>query len=380
LPQFLRRPPRVPARLRLSGQREPAGLGARRRRARHRRGVQGPDDRAGRLAHRRDGVRRDAAESRESRHPRRDDARQMGAPGARDRLRARRERAADAARHDERHGRDARGGRRAERADVRDGLRARHGHPRDGHGADGPRSAHVGAERVESGLGRAERVRHRRRVHAVVRLPEPVVDVHGVDGAGGELRRRRAEPAQSVSGRMIESRVPDEAKEKTMPEEAKPAERTAARLWTRREAIERVSMLLGGAALVGHSAMLAGCATPPRTDDERAGTSAAALFSDEEIALLDEVADTILPGTSTPGAKAAGVGPFIALMIADTYTERDQRVFKAGLRTLDDESLAAYGVAFIAARPAERLALLERLDAEQVAYMRTRAPDQPAHY
>jgi len=179
---------------------------------------------------------------------------------------------------------------------------------------------------------------------------------------------------------MIEPRVPDEAKEKTMPEEAKPAERTAARLWTRREAIERVSMLLGGAALVGHSAMLAGCATPPRTDDERAGTSAAALFSDEEIALLDEVADTILPETSTPGAKAAGVGPFIALMVADTYTERDQRVFKAGLRTLDDESLAAYGVAFIAARPAERLALLERLDAEQVAYMRTRAPDQPAHY
>src|SRR5690606_27095850 len=107
---------------------------------------------------------------------------------------------------------------------------------------------------------------------------------------------------------------------------------------------------------------------------------AAALFTADEVALLDEVADTILPETSTPGAKAAGVGPFIAVMVADTYTERDQQVFKAGLGTLDDESRAANGVGFLAASPAERLALLERLDAEQADYMRSRAADQPPHY
>src|SRR5690606_8885872 len=177
----------------------------------------------------------------------------------------------------------------------------------------------------------------------------------------------------------IESRSRVEAKEKPMPEESKPEEHAAARLWTRREAIERVSMLLGGAALIGQSAMLAGCATAPGDGDERAGPSAAAVFTADDVALLDEVADTILPETSTPGAKAAGVGPFIAVMVADTYTERDQQVFKAGLGTLDDESRAANGVGFIAASPAERLALLERLDAEQAAYMRSRAAEQQPH-
>ena len=161
--------------------------------------------------------------------------------------------------------------------------------------------------------------------------------------------------------------------------ESKP-QASAVRLWTRREAIEHVSMLFGGAALVGQSAMLSGCSTPRAVDDAATSDAVAALFTEDEIVLLDEIADTILPETDTPGAKAAGVGPFIALMVTDTYSERDQRVFKDGLRALDDEARARYGVAFVDASPADRIALLERLDAEQFEYMRRRAPGEPAHY
>ena len=90
--------------------------------------------------------------------------RQVGLARARDRLRDRRERAADARGHEERHGRDARSGRRAQRHDVRPRLRDGHGHSRDGHGAHGQRPADVGAQPLEPGLGRAERVRDRRLV------------------------------------------------------------------------------------------------------------------------------------------------------------------------------------------------------------------------
>ena len=79
-------------------------------------------------------------------------------------------------------------------------------------------------------------------------------------------------------------------------------------LVTRREAIRRVSALLGGAALIGQSAWLAGCATTAGAARE--------LFSESDVVLLDEIADTILPETKTPGAKAAGVGPFIATMVS----------------------------------------------------------------
>lgn len=152
----------------------------------------------------------------------------------------------------------------------------------------------------------------------------------------------------------------------------------AVSLLTRREAIERVGALLGGAALVGHSALLAGCATD---SNRRAGAAAAErLFSNQDIALLDEIAETILPETSTPGAKAAGVGPFMALMVTDTYYERDQRIFLDGLLTLEQKSREMLGSDFLSATPEQRLTLVELLDREQYDYMRSRRASAPAHY
>jgi hypothetical protein len=143
-------------------------------------------------------------------------------------------------------------------------------------------------------------------------------------------------------------------------------------LLTRREAIRRVSALLGGAALIGQSAWLSACTTAAR--------SAANLFSATDITLLDEIADTILPDTKTPGAKAAGVGPFIATMVTDTYDPREQRLFLDGLATLEGESRAQNGGGFMASSPAQRVALLERLDREAAEYMRRPEADARPHY
>lgn len=128
---------------------------------------------------------------------------------------------------------------------------------------------------------------------------------------------------------------------------------------TRREALRRVSALLGGAALVGQSVWLTGC---EGARSGRRGTP----FTSLEVALLAEIAETILPTTSTPGAKAAGVGPFIAMMVTDTYAPSQQRVFRDGLRTLERECEAQHGTDFMAASAAQRHALLERLDREQL--------------
>ena len=142
---------------------------------------------------------------------------------------------------------------------------------------------------------------------------------------------------------------------------------------TRREAILRVSAMFGGAALVGQAAMLA----LPET--ARAMTPNH-LFNRTDVAMLDEIAETILPETDTPGAKAAGVGPFIALMVVDTYYDADQRIFREGLRTIDERSRAAHGDDFMSVGAAARTALLKELDAEQHAYMASKADDEPAHF
>jgi glucoside 3-dehydrogenase (cytochrome c) hitch-hiker subunit len=136
----------------------------------------------------------------------------------------------------------------------------------------------------------------------------------------------------------------------------------SADLISRREAILRMSVLLGGVALIGSGALISGCRA------EKTGTVGGP-FTADDIAYLDEIADTILPTTSTPGAKAAKTGAFMALMVTDTYHEDDDKTFREGMRKLDDLSKQKNGGAsFMKATPAQRLALLQELDKEQHDY------------
>ena len=139
----------------------------------------------------------------------------------------------------------------------------------------------------------------------------------------------------------------------------------------RREAIRRVSAILGGIGLVGGSTLITACER--EGGSSRSGSSdGVGEFSAADIAFLDEVADTILPETTTPGAKAAKVGAFMALMVTDTYAPADQAIFRDGMGKVDEESRKDTGVAFMEATPQQRLALIERLDREQKSYIDSR--------
>lgn len=153
----------------------------------------------------------------------------------------------------------------------------------------------------------------------------------------------------------------------------------------RREAIKRVSVLLGGVAFVGGSQLLTACAgdRPPTADSTQVavkGPAPIGTFSVEDQQWLDEVADTMLPTTAkSPGAKAAATGPFMALMVTDTYTPDDQQIFRDGMTKLEEACKAKHGAGFMAATPEQRTALLTELDKEQFEFQKTRK-DQPQHY
>jgi glucoside 3-dehydrogenase (cytochrome c) hitch-hiker subunit len=144
------------------------------------------------------------------------------------------------------------------------------------------------------------------------------------------------------------------------PREMQPADGP---LLTRRAAIQRVSALLGGVALVGGE-RLAALASDAHAQSAGAVAGVGA-FSAADVSLLDDIADTILPETSTPGARAARTGAFMALMVTDAYSTRDQEVFRDGLRLLDEACRRQHGVGFAGASAAARLTLLEGLDREQ---------------
>lgn len=162
---------------------------------------------------------------------------------------------------------------------------------------------------------------------------------------------------------------------------------------TRRAAVQRVMALMGGFALAGGERLEAFSFDAAAMDQAMAQGVGA--FTAADVALLDEIAETILPETSTPGAKAAKTGAFMALMVTDAYTDLNQQVFRDGLGKLEEACRAATNGAFMQATPAQRLTLLEALDREQKTAVeertspaRTRFPaapgaspdDAPAHY
>jgi hypothetical protein len=137
----------------------------------------------------------------------------------------------------------------------------------------------------------------------------------------------------------------------------------------RREAVQHISLLLGGT--IAGANVFVSCKSNDNT---------AISFSDKDVALLDEIADTILPPTKTPGAKAAKVGQFMTVMVNDCYDERDKKIFHDGLKQIQELSEKEYNNKFTGIKPEQRNALLVKLDNEQKQAMRTWKADQPKPY
>lgn len=140
----------------------------------------------------------------------------------------------------------------------------------------------------------------------------------------------------------------------------------------RREALERVALIFGG-TVIGGAAFLQGCKTSEK---------GAFVFSltQEQIAFLDEVAETIIPTTNTPGAKAAKVGEFMQVMVTDCYEEKDQQVFSEGISKIDEASTNKYSKLFLELTPEDRTSLFNEINKELKEYNDNKKEGDPNHY
>lgn len=123
----------------------------------------------------------------------------------------------------------------------------------------------------------------------------------------------------------------------------------------RRKALKVTSAILG-ATIIGGEFFLSGCIRNPNLSN---------LFSATDLALLDEVGETILPATErSPGAKAAAIGKFMQRIVTDCYTMDEQQKFMGGIPILNKRAAASYGNDFLGIAAADRFALLVQLDKE----------------
>jgi len=96
-------------------------------------------------------------------------------------------------------------------------------------------------------------------------------------------------------------------------------------------------------------------------------------LTSKQAAVLDAVAELIIPATETPGARAAGVPAFVERALA-TYCEAEQaEAIREGLTSLDRDANEAHGKPFASISEAQQVALLSPLD---IAAANTAAPSQ----
>lgn len=128
-------------------------------------------------------------------------------------------------------------------------------------------------------------------------------------------------------------------------------------LMNRRDALKSVVLLMGG-TVIGSTAILTGCAP----ESQLKGLN----FTAEDLAFLDEIGETIIPTTDTPGAKATKIGEFIQMMVKECYNADQQTTFITGLSSIRTDFKTGKGVDFMEASPEDRLAFLNALHHEYV--------------
>lgn len=132
----------------------------------------------------------------------------------------------------------------------------------------------------------------------------------------------------------------------------------------RRALLKWITVLTGG-AMVGGNVFLSGCADNDKKTTKVTDAKAAPPFlAAADIALMDEVGETIIPATDTPGAKAAAIGAFMSTIVGDCYTKPQQDAFVKGIASLNEACKKQYSKTFLECDAKQRHDLLVSLEKE----------------
>jgi hypothetical protein len=85
----------------------------------------------------------------------------------------------------------------------------------------------------------------------------------------------------------------------------------------------------------------------------------------EQENLLEELMETILPKTSTPGAKDIYAHLFALKMLDDCYKKEDQQKFVGGMKQFQKKAKSELNASFVKATLPQRHTLLKKIEADK---------------
>jgi gluconate 2-dehydrogenase gamma chain len=125
--------------------------------------------------------------------------------------------------------------------------------------------------------------------------------------------------------------------------------------------LDRRTLLLGAVFLVGGAAALT------RFTRQPAGSDRESALTSDQFALLEQVADVIIPATDTPGAIDAGVPVFVRDMLEVWASTQTRAELTGVLDAIEQRSWAKYGTSFLELSPERRLDLVREFDEEALS-------------
>jgi len=81
--------------------------------------------------------------------------------------------------------------------------------------------------------------------------------------------------------------------------------------------------------------------------------------------LLAEIAETIIPSGSAPGARDTYAHLFVLRMVDDCYDQQNQKSFLAGLNSIDDIASQKFATSFIKCNSQQRNEIVNELETKK---------------
>jgi hypothetical protein len=119
---------------------------------------------------------------------------------------------------------------------------------------------------------------------------------------------------------------------------------------------------LGAAATLAASLGSGGPLAAESSAPTQAMTAGRTFFTPDELALVDELSELIVPTDEhSPGARAARVAAYIDSRLAEAWEEQERIDWRAGLKRIDQLSRESSGAPFMQSSEAQRLEVLTRM-------------------
>jgi gluconate 2-dehydrogenase gamma chain len=125
--------------------------------------------------------------------------------------------------------------------------------------------------------------------------------------------------------------------------------------------LDRRSLLLGAIFLVGGAAALT------RFTRNLSSRGAASGLDSDDLALLEQISDVIIPATDSPGAIGAGVPEFIRTMLAEWSSAQTRAEIVSVLRAVEKRAWEKFGAGFLELPPERKLDVVAEYDAGAIA-------------